>query len=210
MKRMVGGWLMLCCCWGVGVGAAMRAGEPPGEPPLPDQPQAQRVALDQLEPGEGVVWGDWIIWRNREKEPRKVALFLQHRASQSIIYVWSGSNGWINYRDNAGEWYLKLSQGNPEKQDRKDLKVNDYLTAKPSDRRLGFGTGTLGNWKVTLTAEQMELTNDLSNDRLLLKADSGVFTHNGRRLGQNPPRGQTKPEPMPREPQPPPPPESPR
>jgi hypothetical protein len=206
MKRLVSGWLMLCCCWGVGGGGGDASGRAAGRAAR----TSSGVALDQLEPGEGVVWGDWIIWRNREKEPRKVALFLQHRASQSIIYVWSGSNGWINYRDNAGEWYLKLSQGTPEKQDRKDLKVNDYLTAKPSDRRLGFGTRTLGNWKVTITAEQMELTNDLSNDRLLLKADSGVFTHNGRRLGQNPPRGQTKPEPMPREPQPPQPPESPR
>lgn len=208
MNRSLCGWSAAWClvrcvavsiAMSVAVNGLARDGEPGGSggsgEPL-DQPKSQRPALDQLEPGEGVVWGDWIVWRNREREPRRTALFLQHPASKQVVYVWSGSNGWINFRTSAGEWYLKLSQGRPEKQDRKDLKVNDYLNAKPGERRLNFGVTRLGNWNIKLTAEQMELINDESNDRLTLKADSGVFTHNGRRLGENPPR-KTEPTPMP-------------
>lgn len=137
------------------------------------------VELDRLQKDSGAAFGDWIIWRHDEGGD---AYFLINQKSGLGVYLWWGSNGWINYRTKEGVWYVLFPTGTPSLQDRKDLRIERFLGKQPA-LRLARGKHAVKNWTITITDDAIEMFTPNVMSRISLRASSPEFTHNGRTIG---------------------------
>lgn len=169
------------------IGPADRAGAK-GKPKPADQ---ETTELHLLERDEGAAFGDWNVWRN---DTGGKSLFLINAKTGYAVYlVWS-SNGWINYRDDKGDWYLLLSKAEAKKQDRDDLKVERFLKKKAAfaldTGKYTFqataeeaGKKVTQQWTVKITKTHIDFHNAVTEDRMTIRRNSGEITHNGRSFG---------------------------
>jgi hypothetical protein len=153
----------------------------PDRAPL-EKPSSQElplVELDRLQKDSGAVFGDWCIWRHDEGGD---AYFLINQKSGLGLYLWWGSNGWVNYRTREGVWYVLFPTGTPSLQDRKDLRIERFLGKQPAFR-LATGKYAVKNWTITVSSDAIEMFTPNVMSRLNLRATSPEFTHNGRTIG---------------------------
>src|SRR5207249_9668839 len=117
MKYLLAAWLL--------VAVSSLAHAVPDKAPL-DKSSVEElplIELDRLAKDSGAAFGDWIIWRHDESGD---AYFLVNQKSGLGIYLWWGSNGWVNYRTRAGVWHVLYPTGEPSLQDRKDLRIERF------------------------------------------------------------------------------------
>ena len=133
-----------------------------------------------LAKGEGVRYGEWVLWRATTGEDDA---FWVHTKTNKVFYMPWTSNGWLNFRDTKGTWYVMYSMGPPELQNRDDLKVGDYTDRPQPTVEMARGTFKLKQWTVTVNDTQIEMVGDDFKDRLVIPRLGSVATHNGRKMG---------------------------
>jgi hypothetical protein len=147
----------------------------------PPNPYAVRpTKLDELDKSRGARFGDWAVWRYDDGGP---AVLLVHQHTGTVIYMPWSSNGWLNFRDANGKWFVVFSSGTPDYQKRDDLKVARYVGQRPAAFLIP-GQFTFDRWSVTVAGDTLELKNSgAHNDHIIIRATTSEFTHNGRSLG---------------------------
>lgn len=143
-----------------------------------DEPKT--VELTQLEKNEGANFGDWVVWRYDDGGR---AIFLINQKTGYAIYVPWSSNGWVNYRDKAGTWFVVFSKGQAEKQNRDDLKIKMFLDMKRPAVDLEPGKSTFKDWTVTVSKDEIKFRCGEHDDRMTIRRGAGAFVHNGRTIG---------------------------
>jgi hypothetical protein len=141
--------------------------------------EPRTVELHLLEGRSGATFGDWTVWRYDEFG--KAIFVINQKTGYSIYLPWS-SNGWINYRDKDGEWYVRFSTGASEKQDRKDLKIEPFLKKKTSVV-LENGKYTFKDWTVTVSKDSIDFHCSAGDDRMIIRPSSAEIVHKGRPIG---------------------------
>jgi hypothetical protein len=151
----------------------------------------ETIELHLLDKNAGAAFGDWNVWRYDEGDK---ALFLINAKTGYAVYLPWTSNGWINYRTDKGNWYVLLSKGEAKEQDRKDLKIEQFLKKTPAAAletgKYNFQAFTVENgkketqqWTVKVTKTHIDFHNARFDDRLTIRKNSGEITHNGRTIG---------------------------
>jgi hypothetical protein len=146
----------------------------------PPNPYATRpTKLDELEKSRGARFGDWTVWRY---DDGGAAVLFIHQHTNTMIYMPWSSNGWLNFRDPRGSWYVVFSQGTPDYQKRDDLQVARYIGQRPAEFLIP-GQFSFAQWSVTVAGDTLELKNRAAhNDHIIIRATTSEFTHNGRSL----------------------------
>jgi hypothetical protein len=155
---------------------SLRAQDKPKEEP-------KTTELHLLTKNAGATFGDWVVWRYEEGG---AAVFLINQKTGFSIYLPWSSNGWINYRDKGGEWYVLFSKGEAEKQNRDDLPIAKFLEKKRPAVALEAGKYTFKDWTVKVTKDHIDFHSSTYDDRFTVQRSSGEVTHNGRSIGAKP------------------------
>ena len=99
-----------------------------------------------------------------------------------IVYLPWSSNGWLNYRVSAGQWFDLLSQGTPDAQKRDDLQAARFVGKQPA-AILAPGRYLFERWAVTVSSDALDFHNTAPhNDRMTIRPYTPGFTHNGRMI----------------------------
>jgi hypothetical protein len=185
---------MLTVWPGARVGHAGSAAAPRDEKgkiePKKDQATPKSVELNLLEKNAGANFGNWAVWRFDEGV--KALVLVNQKTGYAIYLPWS-SNGWVNYRTKEGAWHVVFHKGEPELQDRKDLKIAPFLGKRPTDNlevgKYSFegteiveGKKVVQRWTVKVTKEYLDFHNASYDDRLTIRRSTGEATHNGRTI----------------------------
>jgi hypothetical protein len=135
--------------------------------------------LDNLPLDEGLRFGDWAVWRDDRLADHY--LYVIHRPTGRVVHVVTVSNGWLNYRTEAGTWYVVWTSGSSDPQDRGDLQVERYLRRRPA-HELGADIFTAGEWSMEVNRRRLTMTYRPARVRLAFERRSPRWTWNGRHL----------------------------
>src|SRR5262245_4415854 len=113
-----------------------------------DPDEMPMMALDRLDNDGGVRLGDWSSWRVDGGGKWYV---IGTRQTGLGMYLYWGSNGWVNYRTGEGTWMVLFPTGTPSPQDRRDLDIQRFL-GKRANVRIAPGKYMIQNWAVTVTS----------------------------------------------------------
>jgi hypothetical protein len=175
--RIIAGGIAVCLLLVTSSGAV-----PDRKPPVPAEPlEMPTIDLNSLKTDAGVAFGDWSIWRYDQGGE---SYFMIHQKTGLTVYLYWGSNGWVNYRTKAGAWHVLYPTGQPSPQDRRDLNVVPFLGKQPTVR-VAPGKYTVKNWTVTVTDETMEFFTPNVMSRMSIRRSSGDFMHNDRTINGN-------------------------
>jgi hypothetical protein len=141
--------------------------------------ELRAIDLTTLEKDGGAAFGDWAIWRYDQGGE---SYFLINQKTGLTVYLYWGSNGWVNYRTKEGMWFVFFPTGAPQVQDRRDLNVAPFLDKQPTVR-IAPGKYTVKNWTITVTGETIEFFTPNVNSRLSIRRTAPEFTHNNRAIG---------------------------
>lgn len=173
---------MLTSGWVVCVFVAAQLDAAPIRTPLgktePDE--TPMMALDRLDNDGGVRLGDWSIWRF---DGGGKSYFIVNHQTGLGMYLYWGSNGWVNYRTSEGTWMVLFPTGTPSPQDRRDLDIQRFL-GKRANIRIAPGKYMIQNWAVTVTGDTIEFDTKNVPSTIRLQANSPEFTHNGRSISK--------------------------
>ncbi len=132
--------------------------------------------LRALPLGQGMRFGTWSLWRDEPRRASFVCLFLIDAASQCVIYLPTGSNGWVNYRlpsCDADDWYVIWSSGQVETQ-RRGLQQGPYV-ARSARHELREDAYRSDDWTFRVRGEQLRI-DYLAERRLTLWRSSPKWT----------------------------------
>jgi hypothetical protein len=159
--------------------AASLLAAPNREPLGNTEPEAlPAIDLNSLKPDAGVAFGDWAVWRY---DSGGESYFLINRKTNLIVYVYWGSNGWVNFRKSDGTWHVLFPGAGPELQDRRDLNVAPFVGKQPTVR-VAPGKYTVKNWTITVTGDTMEFFTPNVKSHMSIRVSSGDFVHNDRTI----------------------------
>ncbi len=152
-----------------------------GDVAAQDQGKVEKTApLHLLEKNAGANFGDWVVWRYEEGDP---AVFLINQHTGLAVYLPWTSNGWINFRAKESEWQVLFPKGDPEKQNRDDLKIADFIKKPRPEVALETGKYSFKDWTVRVTQDAIEFRCATTDDRMTVRRASGEIVHNGRSIG---------------------------
>lgn len=174
MGRMIAGAIALGMVLVAASGAVPDRKPPPGIEP----PELPAIDLNSLKAGEGVAFGEWAIWRHDQGGE---SYFMINQKTGLTVYLYWGSNGWVNFRTKAGAWHVLYPTGTPSLQDRRDLDVLPYLTKQPAVR-VAPGKYTVKNWTVNVIDDTMEFHTPQVRSLMVIRRSSGDFIHNDRTI----------------------------
>src|SRR5262249_45207491 len=125
-------------------------------------------------------FGRWFIWVG------PAAYLLVDRESGQVVYVSWKSQGWINYSDAAGKWYVvSKKSGTPLKESPVSQTVLDLFKNRPTPtKRLADAKYRMSpSWEFTVTDNQIEFRSSNREGILIIRPYTEGFTFNGQAFG---------------------------
>ena len=102
--RIIAGGIAICLL----VVASSRAVPDRKPPPQANPPELPAIDLHSLKTDAGVAFGDWSIWRYDQGGE---SYFMINQKTGLTVYLYWGSNGWVNYRTKDGAWHVLFPTG---------------------------------------------------------------------------------------------------